>query len=310
MVHSVKVFYMPKLKYFIALSRTPHGILDLATPAIAALLWHGSFPSLRVVIIGLLTAFAGYTAVYAVNDLTDYRPDKQKLEKGVLGDGSGDLDAVVVRHPLAQGFLTYKEGLFWAITWSIPALIGAYLLNPFCLLFFLIGCILEISYCLLWDTSPFRSLISGTVKTVGGLAAVFAVDPHPSPVFLILLFLWVFFWEIGGQHLPNDWMDMEEDRLVQAKTIPVMLGTTWANFIIFPSLLLVVVLNGVLMGYSPLGKGFIPIAVSLGLGVYLLLLPGYRLIKTRTRPQAAILFNRASYYPLAVLTVISLSLMI
>ncbi|MHB8843072.1 MAG: UbiA family prenyltransferase, partial [Candidatus Aquicultor sp.] len=168
----------------------------------------------------------------------------------------------------------------------------------------------EISYCLLWDTSPFRSLISGTVKTVGGLAAVFAVDPHPSPVFLILLFLWVFFWEIGGQHLPNDWMDMEEDRLVQAKTIPVVLGTTWANFIIFPSLLLVVVLSGVLIGVSPLGKGFLPMAVSLGLGVYLLLLPGYRLIKTGARSQAAILFNRASYYPLAVLTVISLSLMI
>jgi 4-hydroxybenzoate polyprenyltransferase len=301
---------MPKLKYFFALSRTPHGILDLATPAIAALLWHGSFPSFRVVLIGLLSAFAGYTAVYAVNDLMDYHPDKQKLEKGVLGDGLGDLDAVVVRHPLAQGFLTYKEGLFWAIAWSIPALIGAYLLNPFCLLFFLMGGILEMSYCLLWDTSPFRSLISGTVKTVGGLAAVFAVDPHPSPVFLILLFLWVFFWEIGGQHLPNDWMDMEEDRLVQAKTIPVVLGTTWANSIIFPSLLLVVALNVVLVGLSPLKGEFMALTACLGLGVYLLLWPGYRLIKTKARPQAAHLFNRASYYPMAVLMVISLSLMI
>jgi 4-hydroxybenzoate polyprenyltransferase len=301
---------MPKLKYFFALSRTPHGILDLATPALAALLWHGAFPSFRVVFIGLLSAFAGYTAVYAVNDLMDYHPDKQKLEKGILGDGWGDLDAVVVRHPLARGFLTYKEGLFWAIAWSIPALIGAYLLNPFCLLFFLIGCILEMSYCLLWNTSPFRSLISGTVKTVGGLAAVFAVDPHPSPVFLILLFLWVFFWEIGGQHLPNDWMDMEEDRLVQAKTIPVVLGTTWANSIIFPSLLLLVALNGVLVGLSPLRGEFLALTACLVLGIYLLLWPGYRLIKTKARPQAAHLFNRASYYPMAVLVVISLSLMI
>ncbi len=301
---------MPDLKYFFALSRTPHGILDLATPAIAALLWQGSFPSLRVVLIGLLTAFAGYTAVYAVNDLMDYHPDKKKLEKGILDDGRGDLDALVVRHPLARGFLTYKEGLFWAMAWSLPALIGAYLLNPFCLLFFLIGCILEMSYCLLWNTSPFRSLISGTVKTVGGLAAVFAVDPHPSPVFLILLFLWVFFWEIGGQHLPNDWVDMEEDRLVQAKTIPVVLGTTWANIIIFPSLLLVVGLNGVLLELSPLRGPFITLIACLGLGIYLLLWPGYRLIKTGTRPQALLLFNRASYYPMAVLMVISLSLMI
>ncbi|MBI4762998.1 MAG: UbiA family prenyltransferase [Deltaproteobacteria bacterium] len=301
---------MAKLKYFFALSRTPHGILDLATPAIAALLWQGSFPSFRVVLLGLVTAFAGYTAVYAVNDLVDYRPDKKKLKLGVLSEGAGDLDALVVRHPLARGFLTYKEALWWAMAWSLPALIGAYLLNPFCLLFFPIGCLLEMIYCLLWKTSPFRSLISGTVKTVGGLAAVFAVDPHPSPVFLILLFLWVFFWEIGGQHIPNDWTDMEEDRLVQARTIPVELGTTWANSIIFPSLLLVVALNGVLLELSPLRGEFLALTACLGLGIYLLLWPGYRLIKTGARPQAVLLFNRASYYPMAVLMVISLSLLI
>jgi 4-hydroxybenzoate polyprenyltransferase len=301
---------MPKLKYFFALSRTPHGILDLATPAIAALLWRGSFPSLRIVLIGLVTAFAGYTAVYAVNDLVDYRPDKKKLKLGILNEGAGDLDALVVRHPLARGFLTYKEALWWAIAWSIPALIGAYLLNPFCLLFFMIGCMLEMIYCLLWKTSPFRSLISGTVKTVGGMAAVYAVDPHPSPIFLILLFLWVFFWEIGGQHVPNDWMDMEEDRLVKARTIPVELGTTWAGSIIFPSLLLVVALNGILLGLSPLRGEFLALAACLGLGIYLLLWPGYLLIKTGARSQAVLLFNRASYYPMAVLMVICLSLLI
>jgi 4-hydroxybenzoate polyprenyltransferase len=301
---------MSKLKYFFALSRTPHGILDLATPAIAALLWRGAFPSFRVVLIGLITAFAGYTAVYAVNDLVDYRPDKKKLKLGVLNEGAGDLDALVVRHPLARGFLTYKEALWWAIAWSIPALIGAYLLNPFCLLFFMIGCMLEMIYCLLWKTSPFRSLISGTVKTVGGMAAVYAVDPHPAPIFLILLFLWVFFWEIGGQHVPNDWMDMEEDRLVKARTIPVELGTTWASSIIVPSLLLVVALNGILLALSPLRGEFLALAACLGLGIYLLLWPGYLLIKTGARSQAVLLFNRASYYPMAVLMVICLSLLI
>ena len=240
----------------------------------------------------------------------DYHLDQKKLELGGLGDGGGDLDALVIRHPLAQGVLTYKEGLLWTTAWSFLTLIGAYLLNPLCLLIFLSGCVLEMIYCLLWRTSPFRSLISGAVKTVGGLAAVFAVDPHPSPAFLVLLFLWLFFWEIGGQNIPNDWMDMEEDRIVQAKTIPVELGKTWAISIIFPSLLLVVALNGVLMRFSPLGGELSAVVASLGLGFYLLLLPGYQLIKTRARPQAVILFNRASYYPLAVLTVISLSLMI
>jgi 4-hydroxybenzoate polyprenyltransferase len=301
---------MPKLKYFFALSRTPHGILDLATPALAALLWHGSIPSFRIVLIGLVTAFAGYTAVYALNDLLGYHLDKKKQEQGGLGDGGGDLDALVVRHPLAHGVLTYKEGLLWTTAWSLLAMMGAYLLNPLCILIFLSGYALEMIYCLLWRTSPFRLLVSGTVKTIGGVAAVFAVDPHPSMVFLVILFLWLFFWEIGGQNIPNDWMDMEEDRLVQAKTVPVALGTAWAIKIIFASLLWAVALNGVLMGFSPMRGKFIIIAASLGIGVYSLLLPGYRLLKTRARPQAVILFNRASYYPLAVLLVNSLCLMI
>mgnify|MGYP000096088635 CR=1 FL=1 len=36
-------------------------------------------------------------------------------------------------------------------------------------------------------------------------AAVVAVDPSPSLVFLLFLFLTIFFWEIGGQNAPNDW---------------------------------------------------------------------------------------------------------
>ena len=58
-------------KLFLGLSRTPHGILDMATPPMAALLWLGHFPPFLVVIVGLITAFAGYTAVYALNDLID-----------------------------------------------------------------------------------------------------------------------------------------------------------------------------------------------------------------------------------------------
>jgi len=36
------------------------------------------------------------------------------------------------------------------------------------------------------------------------MAAVVAVDPDPSAAFLIALFLSLFFWEIGGQNIPND----------------------------------------------------------------------------------------------------------
>ena len=69
---------LSRLKLFLALSRTPHGLLDMTTPLYGALLWLGAFPSLTISLLGLITVFAGYTAVYALNDVIDYRVDKRK----------------------------------------------------------------------------------------------------------------------------------------------------------------------------------------------------------------------------------------
>ena len=101
---------LSRLKLFWALSRTPHGLLDMCTPAFGALLWLGHFPSLTVIVIGLVTTFAGYTAVYALNDVIDYRVDKEKVAEVGLSDAGSDLDSVGVRHPMAQGLLTGKFG--------------------------------------------------------------------------------------------------------------------------------------------------------------------------------------------------------
>ena len=165
----------------------------MATPAFGALLWLGAFPSLYIIILGLITVFAGYTAVYALNDVIDYRIDKEKARiAGGLRQSDSYLDAVMVRHPMAQGLLSFKEGLLWTAAWSLLALIGAYMLNPVCMIIFLAGCVLETIYCLMWKVSHFRTIVSGAVKTSGGKAAVFAVDPNPSISFLIGLFLWLF----------------------------------------------------------------------------------------------------------------------
>jgi len=69
---------LSRLKLFFALSRTPHGLLDMCTPAFGALLWLGQFPPIFTIIIGLITTFAGYTDVYALNDVVDYKVDKKK----------------------------------------------------------------------------------------------------------------------------------------------------------------------------------------------------------------------------------------
>ena len=124
--------FLSNVKLFLALSRTTHGLLDLATPALSALLWLGAFPPPWIVAIGLLTAFAGYTSVYALNDLVDYRTDLERVRNGLLKDSGDYLDTVFVRHPLAQGALSFRKGLVWAAFWAVMALIGASMLGPVC----------------------------------------------------------------------------------------------------------------------------------------------------------------------------------
>lgn len=298
-----------RLKLFGALSRTPHGLLDMCTPAFAALLWLGEFPPAKVTAIGLLTTFAGYTAVYALNDVVDYRVDREKAAAGVLAAAPCDIDGVVVRHPMAQGFLSFREGLVWALFWAAAALVGAFLLNPVCVVIFLGGCALEAFYCRLWRVSPFRTLVSGAVKTSGAMAAVFAVDPHPSPVFLGALFLSLFFWEVGGQNIPNDLTDLEEDRRLQARTLPVHCGANRAVAIAGMALAAALLSIVIAFQLSPLPRRSFFALLALGASCYLLIWPGLRLLRSQDRSTAMQLFNRASYYPAALLAVVLVGLL-
>jgi 4-hydroxybenzoate polyprenyltransferase len=293
---------LSRVKLFLALSRTPHGLLDLATPALAALLWFGGVPPFEVTAVGLLTVFAGYTAVYALNDVVDYRVDQEKLKAAAGRPKAGYLDALFMRHPMAQGQVSFGEGLVWTLAWALMALVGAYHLNPVCAYVFLAGCALEVIYCLLLRVSHLRTLISGLVKTLGGVAAVFAVDPHPAGWFLVLLFLWLFCWEIGGQNIPADWHDVEEDQSLGARTIPSQYGPEESSAMVLLTLTLSVILSLVLLRRAPLQFKPALLGLAAAAGAYLLLLPALRLYRTKAKEQAAALFNRASYYPLAMLS--------
>jgi 4-hydroxybenzoate polyprenyltransferase len=172
------------------------------------------------------------------------------------------------------------------------------------------ACALEILYCLMLKITHLRSVVSGAVKTSGGIAAVFAVDPHPSASFLILLFLWLFFWEVGGQNAPNDWTEMEVDRRLGAKTLPVRFGPERTSIIILVSLLMTVVMS-VLLFWLALGRFELTfVFTSFVVGVYLLILPAFRVHKTKESRHALVLFNRASFYPLALLVLITIRILI
>ena len=308
-VSPLKVFQMVNWKRFIpffALSRTPHGLIDMAAPALAALLCLGHFPSPLVALVGLITVFSGYTAVYALNDLVDIRSDRERVTIDSFAEAEKqlDLDGILPRHPIAKGVLGYRAGLFWAVVWSVIAMAGAYWLNPVCLIIFFAGCAMEVLYCKLWRVTPWRTIVNGLVKTLGSVAAIFAVDPTPSPVFLTTLFLWLFFWEIGGQNIPNDWADIQEDRQLKARTIPLYFGRRKAGILSISALVGTLFLHMLVLSVSPLEFGPAWLLTALVLDLVLLFAPALRMVKTREPTMAMALFNKASYYPLSNLVLV------
>jgi 4-hydroxybenzoate polyprenyltransferase len=240
----------------------------------------------------------------------DIRVDREKMGSLDAEGSSYDLDALYIRHPVAQGLLSFKAGLLWVCTWSLAALAGAYLLRPVCALIFLLSALLEITYCLLLKVSHLRIIVSGMVKSAGALAAVFAVDPRPELSFLMLLFGLVFFWEIGGQNIPNDWADVKSDRLLGAKTVPVLLGLPAAGIIAVSSNALAVIFSIMMSWVVPALRSSVYLIGVLLTGMVILILPSCRLYRIQEARRASELFNKASFYPVLVFTLVLICLVL
>ena len=293
-----------QLRLYLALSRTPHLLIDLATPMAAALLCLGTFPTLSTILLGMITVFAGYTCIYALNDVTDYELDRQRMGELLKEPACFDLDCIFVRHPLAQGLIPFASGVIWTFFWGLIALVGAALLNPVCAIIFVIGAILEVVYCRLYKVSQWKILIAATVKNLGALAAIFAVNPKPQPQLVIVVFIWIALWEVGGQNIPNDLVDMQEDGRLGAKTIPVVYGPSSSVTIIFAALIASSVLGLGLIFLSPLKMKGVYVAGAILSGLFFLLIPLRRFLSNDDTSKAINLFNQASLYPLGILTTI------
>ncbi len=291
------------MRRYLALSRTTHAILDIALPGFCALLWLGRVPAWPTLALALITVFAGYTAIYALNDLVGVTGDREKFTGGINAGYS--VEASELRYPLARQVLSSREGWLWFALWIAIAVAGSILLNPAILGILGLAAVLEVIYCKLFKVTYLRVLVSGLVKSAGPVAAVFTVDPHPTPYLLLLIFAWVFFWEVGGQNIPADWNDTVEDMRVHGKTIPIYFGTQKAGLIVVLALGLTVLASLWLPMVSPLGLGIPYLLASAAVGVILLLRPGYNLYRRHQDGRlAASLFDHASYYPLAQLAII------
>ncbi|UCG14048.1 MAG: UbiA family prenyltransferase [Deltaproteobacteria bacterium] len=291
-----------QLKLFLALSRTPHLLIDLATPMAVALLCLGKFPPLATILIGMITVFAGYACIYALNDVTDHRLDRKRLGQLPEEPVCFDLDCTSVRHPLAQGLISLVGGVAWTVFWGIVALVGAALLHPVCAVIFVIGAILEVVYCKLYQLTEWKILIAAVVKNLGGLAAIFAVNSQPSPTFVVLIFIWIALWEAGGQNIPNDLVDVREDRSLGARTIPVVYGPGIAVVTMIVALIAGSVLGLGVVFVSPLEQKGVYVLGGVLSGVLFLLLPLKRFLSQNDTSKAINLFNQASLYPVGILS--------
>ena len=92
-----------------------------------------------------------------------------------------------------------------------------------------------------------------------------------------------------------------------AKTIPVEFGLRGSIRLMAASLLLAVGMSIVLFWMTPYRLGYPYLAGSLLAGIFLLLLPAYRLHKGESPGEAIALFNRASNYPVVMLFVVMIS---
>ncbi|KZC15424.1 ubiquinone biosynthesis protein UbiA [Rhodanobacter sp. FW510-R12] len=296
------------MQRFLALSRSLHGVLDIAMPGFVALLWLGRFPSWPVLALCLATALAGYTAIYALNDLIGVKDDQEKVAGGITPGYA--VEASAMRYPLAQNLISMKGALAWFGFWFALAVLGTWLLNPMILLIVFAAAALEVVYVKLLKVTWWRTVVSGLVKSAGPVAAVFAVIPAPPWSGLLGMLIWLMLWEIGGQNIPADWNDLEEDRRIGARTIPLVLGLRTASALVAISLGLTVLASALLPRLSPLAGGWPFQLAILAAGAGLLLPAAFRLARTLDGRQAARLFDRASLYPLVLLVIVTVFVLI
>jgi 4-hydroxybenzoate polyprenyltransferase len=256
----------------------------------------GGLPSLRVSLVGLVAAGAGFLAVFSLNDVLDRRVDAAALRAG-KGEFAGfDIDTAFERHPLARGDLSLRFSLAWVLSLAALSAVLAYTLAPICLLLFGAAVALEVVYCALRSVTPWKTVVSGVMVGLGGVAGWAAVAPLSWRVLSVFGFLAL--WEIGGRNIANDLADIDADRSVGVKTVATVYGPAVAAraacIVGFATLASTVTL--------PMTAGLLS-DLALVAGVLVVAWPGAKLWYRPTSAEAASYFNVASLYPAVVLVI-------
>ncbi len=183
---------------------------------------------MRVSLLGLLAAAAGYFCVYSLNDLLDLRADREELKVAapdpqVWQPAVAHLDITTLRHPVAAGAIPLWAAVVWVSVLGLVGLTAAYLLRPLCAGLFVACGLLQVLYTSLRRRTWLKTVPAGVLVALGGLAGWFAVGEATWGA--LAFFFLLFTWEVAGRNLSNDLADVVHDREVGIATLAAGHGT-------------------------------------------------------------------------------------
>ncbi len=290
----------------LGMSRAPVAIFVVAHAGLAATFALGKLPSLRVIFIGILASITGTASLIGLNDLLDVDYDRKKIQFEQQRSGV-DIGSTFVHHPIARGVISLSTGIIWVLSLSILSVFLITLLRPNLWPILLVIAVLVTFYSKLSSITYWKLLAVAGAVTLGAIAGWLAVSPTINKQ-LIIFALWSFVWEIGGRNVPNDFNDVEEDSKLGTKTIPTVFGGRVASKVIFVFLMITFIISIVMVSLTPFNIFFKVAAIVVGL--YLLIIPAFKLISNPTPSFSVKLYNKSAFYPLVLLLVLMVSLLI
>lgn len=299
---------MQNIKALLGFSRAPVAVFVVAHAGLAAVLALNSLPSANTIIIGIIACLTGSAALIGYNDILDIKIDTERLKFSQNSDNNFDIGSTFIHHPIAKGILSLKAGIIWVVFMSSISTAMTYLIQPLIAPILLLVAIFVTFYSWLGKrTSLGKTIAVACAVVIGAIAGWLAVEPKLENFNLFLTFvLLTFFWEIGGRNIPNDFGDLEEDKKLGLKTIPVIYGPKVASFVSVICLSITFII-GIMLTLMVDTSLVISIMIMLS-GVYLLLIPSINLVNKAEPSLATKLFNKACLYPVALLILLILDI--
>ena len=284
---------MRRVLLFLDLARSRSALLSVSEPILGAMLATGTIPSLRVCLLGIVAALAGYFCVYSLNDLLDLKADREEIRLSspdplAWKPEVTHMDIVTLRHPVAAGALPLWAAVTWVSVLGIIGLTAAYLLRPLCAWLFIACALLEILYCSLRRRTWLKVIPAATMVAVGGLAGWFAVGEATwgALAFFFLLFAWE-----AGRNLTNDLADVVHDRMVGITTLASTHGPVLAARIIVADAVVIVAIA--LAQPSP----WVVRGLLAAVAIVTMTIPAFVLRRDPSEPSAQRYFNRLTFFP-------------